>query len=121
VRQRTDQIDAFTTETSCLTIVWAVMQAIRAAYDPSRLIAEVRWLRTNNQPAAKAGSGGGVFCCASSSSTGSASLFVGIGELLEGRRHVCAHVSLEPGTLQGALLQHRCAQTWCSLRWRSLL
>src|SRR6266487_1520182 len=26
VRQRTDQIDAFTTETSCLTIVWAVMQ-----------------------------------------------------------------------------------------------
>lgn len=29
VRQRTDQIDGFTTETSCLTIVWAVMQAIR--------------------------------------------------------------------------------------------
>jgi putative transposase len=29
VRQRTDQIDAFTTETRCLTIVWAVMQAIR--------------------------------------------------------------------------------------------
>jgi putative transposase len=28
VRQRTDQIDAFTTETSCLTIVWAVMQGI---------------------------------------------------------------------------------------------
>jgi len=28
VRQRTDQIDAFTTETSCLTIVWAAMQAI---------------------------------------------------------------------------------------------
>ncbi len=27
-RQRTDQIDAFTTETSCLTIVWAVMQDI---------------------------------------------------------------------------------------------
>ncbi|GHO47094.1 hypothetical protein KSX_52570 [Ktedonospora formicarum] len=26
VCQRTDQIDAFTTETSCLTIVWAVMQ-----------------------------------------------------------------------------------------------
>jgi putative transposase len=26
VRQRTDQMDAFTTETSCLTIVWAVMQ-----------------------------------------------------------------------------------------------
>src|SRR5579875_4127827 len=25
-RQRTDQIDTFTTETSCLTIVWAVMQ-----------------------------------------------------------------------------------------------
>ncbi len=29
VRKRTDQIDAFTTETSCLTIVWAVMQDIR--------------------------------------------------------------------------------------------
>jgi putative transposase len=29
VRQRTDSIDAFTTETSCLTIVWAVMQDIR--------------------------------------------------------------------------------------------
>ena len=29
VRQRTDQIDAFTTETSCLTIVWAVMQDMR--------------------------------------------------------------------------------------------
>jgi putative transposase len=29
VRHRTDQIDAFTTETSCLTIVWAVMQDIR--------------------------------------------------------------------------------------------
>jgi putative transposase len=29
VRQRTDQIDAFTTETSCLMIVWAVMQDIR--------------------------------------------------------------------------------------------
>ena len=29
VRSRTDQIDAFTTETSCLTIVWAVMQDIR--------------------------------------------------------------------------------------------
>jgi putative transposase len=28
VRGRTDQIDVFTTETSCLTIVWAVMQDI---------------------------------------------------------------------------------------------
>ena len=28
VRQRTDQIDAFTTESSCLAIVWAVMQDI---------------------------------------------------------------------------------------------
>ena len=28
VRRRTDQIDVFTTETSCLTIVWAVMQDI---------------------------------------------------------------------------------------------
>ncbi len=29
VRQRTDQIDVFTTEISCLTIVWATMQDIR--------------------------------------------------------------------------------------------
>ncbi len=29
VRQRTDQIDVFTTETSCLTIVWATIQNIR--------------------------------------------------------------------------------------------
>ena len=29
VRQRTDQIGTFTTEMSCLTIVWAVMQDIR--------------------------------------------------------------------------------------------
>jgi putative transposase len=29
VRSRTDQIDAFTTETSCLSIVWAVIQDIR--------------------------------------------------------------------------------------------
>lgn len=31
VRQRTDQIDAFTTETSCLAIVWATMQDMCAA------------------------------------------------------------------------------------------
>ena len=29
VRQRTDQIDVFTTKTSCLTIVWATTQDIR--------------------------------------------------------------------------------------------
>jgi transposase-like protein len=29
VRRRTDQIDVFTTETSCLTIVWATIQDIR--------------------------------------------------------------------------------------------
>jgi len=29
VRQRTDQIDVFTTEMSCLTIVWATIQDIR--------------------------------------------------------------------------------------------
>jgi putative transposase len=28
VRQRTDQIDVFTTEMSCLTIVWATIQGI---------------------------------------------------------------------------------------------
>jgi transposase-like protein len=34
VRQRTDPIDTFTTETSCLTIVWAVMQDIRVPKIP---------------------------------------------------------------------------------------
>ncbi len=34
VGQRTDQIDAFTTETSCLTIVWAVMQDIHVPKIP---------------------------------------------------------------------------------------
>lgn len=34
VRQRTDQIDSFTTETSCLTMVWAVMQGIRVPKIP---------------------------------------------------------------------------------------
>ena len=29
VQQRTDQIDVFTTETSCLTMVWATIQDIR--------------------------------------------------------------------------------------------
>lgn len=29
VRHRTDQIDVFTTETSCLAIVWAMIQDIR--------------------------------------------------------------------------------------------
>jgi putative transposase len=28
VRQRTDQIDVFTTETSCLVIVWATIEGI---------------------------------------------------------------------------------------------
>ncbi len=41
VRQRTDQIDAFTTETSCVTIVWAVMQDIRLPKDSSELTAEI--------------------------------------------------------------------------------
>jgi putative transposase len=34
VRQRTDQIDTFTTETSCLTIVWATMQDIHVPKIP---------------------------------------------------------------------------------------
>jgi putative transposase len=34
VGQRTDQIDSFTTETSCLTIVWAVMQSIHVPRIP---------------------------------------------------------------------------------------
>ncbi|HEU5227262.1 MAG TPA: IS256 family transposase [Ktedonobacteraceae bacterium] len=34
VRQRTDQIETFTTETSCLTMVWAVMQGIQVPRIP---------------------------------------------------------------------------------------
>jgi transposase-like protein len=34
VRRRTDQIDTFTTETSCLSIVWAVMQGLRLSKIP---------------------------------------------------------------------------------------
>jgi putative transposase len=34
VRQRTDRIDVFTTETSCLTIVWATNEDIRRAKNP---------------------------------------------------------------------------------------
>ena len=51
VRQRTDQIDAFTTETSCLTIVWAVMQDIHLPRIPvnSTLSTHCCW-RTSNQP-----------------------------------------------------------------------
>ena len=62
VRQRTDQIDAFTTETSCLAIVWAVMQDI-VCPDFGRLTAEAGWVSANKQPAGQAGSGGGGFCC----------------------------------------------------------
>lgn len=42
VRQRTDQMDAFPTETSCLTRVWAVMQDIRRPKIPvgEKLIAD---------------------------------------------------------------------------------
>jgi transposase-like protein len=34
VRRRTNQIDTFTTEMSCLSIVWAVMQGIRLSSIP---------------------------------------------------------------------------------------
>jgi transposase-like protein len=40
VRQRTDQIDVFTTEMSCLTIVWATMQGIRLRNVP---LEETEW------------------------------------------------------------------------------
>ncbi len=51
VGQRTDQIDAFTTETSCLTIVWAVMQDIRLPRIPVdyKLSTDGSWY-TSNQP-----------------------------------------------------------------------
>ncbi len=62
VRQRTDQIDAFTTETSCLTIVWAVMQDIRLPKDSGWLKVERSLRLASKQPARKAGSGGGGVC-----------------------------------------------------------
>jgi hypothetical protein len=49
VRQRTDQIDAFTTETSCLTIVWAVDAGYSLAQDSRRLSAEARWTWANTK------------------------------------------------------------------------
>ena len=36
VRQRTDQIDVFTTESSCLTIVWAIIQET-----PTRMMLDI--------------------------------------------------------------------------------
>jgi hypothetical protein len=51
VRRRTDQIDAFTTETSCLTIVWAVMQDIRLPKIPVGLKLNAHCgRRQSNQP-----------------------------------------------------------------------
>lgn len=49
VRQRTDQIETFTTETSCLTIVWAVMQGIHVPRIPvkSYLNSDRCWLISN--------------------------------------------------------------------------
>ncbi len=38
VRQRIDQIDVFTTETSCLTIVWATIQDIGLHPHPGRIL-----------------------------------------------------------------------------------
>jgi hypothetical protein len=47
----TSQIDAFTTETSCLTIVWAVMQSIHLPRIPvnKTLSTHCSWW-TSNQP-----------------------------------------------------------------------
>jgi putative transposase len=38
VRQRTDLIDVFTTETSCLTIVWATIKAHPLSHNPGRIL-----------------------------------------------------------------------------------
>jgi transposase-like protein len=61
VRQRTDQIDVFTTESSCLTMVWATIQDIHLHPHLG-----VRWLRSKSekssqQPAKEGGSAGSVF------------------------------------------------------------
>lgn len=58
VRQRTDQMDAFTTETSCLTSVWAVMQDIRLPKIPVGSCIDLIEVGAK-QPA---GSGGGGVC-----------------------------------------------------------
>jgi hypothetical protein len=50
VRQRTDQIDTFTTETSCVTIVWAVMQDIHLQKIPASRRHEYGSLTPRKQP-----------------------------------------------------------------------
>jgi hypothetical protein len=64
VRQRTDQIDVFTTETSCLTIVWATIQDIHLHPHHARVRLGDWSLLTSKQPAAMGGSGRGVFALA---------------------------------------------------------
>jgi hypothetical protein len=53
VRSRTDQIDAFPTEMSCLTIVWAVMPDIRVPKIPIGYT-----LKRDREPCLTTGSGG---------------------------------------------------------------
>ncbi|HEY6286011.1 MAG TPA: hypothetical protein VIX20_10145 [Ktedonobacteraceae bacterium] len=56
VRQRTDQMDALPTETSCLTIVWAVMQASRFPQIPvGSWRKSDRSHHTSNQPKGRFG------------------------------------------------------------------
>ena len=51
VRQRTDQIDLFTTETSCLTIVWATIQDIRFAQNHAHVkLQKHHSYKLSNQP-----------------------------------------------------------------------
>jgi putative transposase len=59
----TSQVDVFTTETICLTIVWATMQGIRLhPHLAGMKLKSWVWLIWN-QPTMKSGSDGGVFLC----------------------------------------------------------
>jgi hypothetical protein len=62
VRQRTDQIDVFTTETSCLAIVWATIQDIRLHPHLGVILLRSESGKSSQQPAREGGSAGGGFC-----------------------------------------------------------
>src|SRR5712691_4261442 len=69
VRQRTDQIDVFTTETSCLAIVWATMQDIRLHPHLAVIQLRAKSGKSSQQPAREGGSGGGGLCSLSGGAT----------------------------------------------------
>jgi putative transposase len=62
VRQRTDQIEVFTSESSCLAIVWATIQDIRLHPHLGVRQLGTESEKSSQQPAGEGGSAGGGFC-----------------------------------------------------------